>query len=154
MRRKPNEGDDMGKVRASSSIQVTVPADEALAAVADYAEVRPRILSEQYKDYKVVSGGRGEGTVAEWTLQATQKRSRNVKATVSVAGTTVTETDANSSLVTTWDVAPDGSGSRVTTTTEWNGAGGIGGFFEKTFAPLGLQKIQQQVLANLAKELA
>ena len=33
------------------------------------------------------------------------------------------------------------------------GAGGIGGFFEKTFAPLGLRKIQAQVLANLKREL-
>jgi hypothetical protein len=143
----------MAKVRASSSIRVRVPADKALAAVADYAEVRPRILSEHYKDFSVVEGGQGEGTVAEWTLQATQKRSRNVKATVSVSGNTVTETDANSSLVTTWNVAPEGDGSTVTTTTEWNGAGGIGGFFEKTFAPLGLQKIQHQVLANLEREL-
>ena len=31
--------------------------------------------------------------------------------------------------------------------------GGIGGFFEKTFAPLGLRKIQEQVLANLKREL-
>jgi hypothetical protein len=71
-----------------------------------------------------------------------------------VAGNTITETDANSSLVTTWVVAPSGSGSTVTTTTEWKGAGGIGGFFEKTFAPLGLKKIQGQVLANLERELA
>src|ERR1700761_6872774 len=29
----------------------------------------------------------------------------------------------------------------------------IGGFFEKTFAPLGLKKIQAEVLANLKKDL-
>jgi hypothetical protein len=37
--------------------------------------------------------------------------------------------------------------------TTWNGAGGIGGFFEKTFAPLGLKKIQSEVLTNLKNEL-
>jgi hypothetical protein len=37
--------------------------------------------------------------------------------------------------------------------TTWNGAGGVGGFFEKTFAPLGLKKIQSEVLANLKNEL-
>jgi hypothetical protein len=33
--------------------------------------------------------------------------------------------------------------------TTWNGAGGVKGFFEKTFAPLGLRKIQAEVLGNL-----
>ena len=41
-----------------------------------------------------------------------------------------------------WTVAPAGPGSSVTVKTSWQGAGGIGGFFEKTFAPLGLRKIQ------------
>lgn len=144
----------MGKISASSSTVATAAPEKALAAVSDYVTVRPSILSEHYRDYQVVSGGTGDGTVVEWTLQATSKRSRNVKATVTVSGNTVTETDANSSLVTTWTVAPSGSGSQVTTTTEWtSAASGIGGFMEKTFAPLGLKKIQEQVLANLRTEL-
>ncbi|MEV0947288.1 SRPBCC family protein [Rhodococcus sp. NPDC049939] len=144
----------MGQVSASSSITVAATPEATLAALADYESVRPRILSEQYLDYRVVEGGQGNGTVAQWTLKATEKRSRDIKATVSVSGNTITETDANSSLVTTWVVAPSGSGSTVTTTTRWNGAGGIGGFFERTFAPRGLEKIQAQVLANLERELA
>lgn len=144
----------MGQVSASSSVVVAASPQRALEAISDYQTVRPKILSEQYHDYRVVSGGVGDGTVAEWILQATEKRSRNVHATVSVQDSTVTERDANSTLVTTWTVAPSGSGSEVTTRTEWKGAGGIGGFFEKTFAPLGLKKIQAQVLANLQRELA
>ena len=38
-------------------------------------------------------------------------------------------------------------------TTVWNGAGGIGGFFEKTFAPKGLGRIYDAVLAKLAAEV-
>lgn len=143
----------MGQVTASSSIIVDAPPEKVLAALSDYQTVRPRILSEQYLDYRVLEGGQGEGTVAQWTLKATEKRSRNIKATVGVAGNTITERDANSSLVTTWDVVPNAGGSTVTTTTAWNGAGGIGGFFEKIFAPLGLKKIQAQVLENLKREL-
>jgi hypothetical protein len=52
-------------------------------------------------------------------------------------------------MVINWTVAPAGTGSSVTVKTTWTGAGGIGGFFEKTFAPLGLRKIQDEVLANL-----
>ncbi len=36
----------------------------------------------------------------------------------------------------------------MTTLTQWQGATGIGGFFERTFAPKGLQRIQAQVLAT------
>jgi hypothetical protein len=37
--------------------------------------------------------------------------------------------------------------------TSWEGAGGIGGFFERMFAPLGLRKIQAEVLENLKKDV-
>ncbi|MCZ4077750.1 SRPBCC family protein [Rhodococcus sp. H36-A4] len=143
----------MAQVSARSSITIAQGAEKVLAALSDYETVRPRILPEQYLDYVVVEGGQGDGTVAKWTLQATSKRSRNVLATVTVAGSKITERDANSTMVTTWTIAPSGTGSEVTTTTEWKGAGGIGGFFEKTFAPLGLKKIQAQTLANLEREV-
>ncbi|MFD5809524.1 MULTISPECIES: SRPBCC family protein [Rhodococcus] len=143
----------MGQVSASSSIQLAAAPERVLEALADYESVRPRILTEQYRDYRVLSGGHGDGTVVHWILQATKKRARDVEARVAVSGSTITERDANSSLVTTWSVVPNGTGSTVVTLTEWKGAGGIGGFFEKTFAPLGLRKIQEQVLANLKREL-
>ncbi len=38
-------------------------------------------------------------------------------------------------------------------TTVWNGAGGIGGFFERTFAPKGLARIYDAVLARLDAEV-
>ena len=45
------------------------------------------------------------------------------------------------------------AGSSVTVKTTWNGADGVAGFFEKTFAPLGLRRIQDEVLANLKTEV-
>jgi len=101
----------------------------------------------------VLEGGQGAGTVATWKLQATKSRVRDVKATVDVAGHTVIEKDANSSLVSNWTVAPAGTGSSVNLKTTWTGAGGVKGFFEKTFAPLGLRRIQDEVLENLKKHV-
>ncbi|MFI7664377.1 SRPBCC family protein [Nocardia sp. NPDC049526] len=144
----------MGQVSASSSIAVAADPQRALEAIADYEKVRPRILSAHYRDYKVVEGGQGAGTVAEWTLQATEKRSRNIHAVVSVSDSIVTERDSNSTLVNTWTVTPDGTGSQVTLRTSWKGAGGVAGIFEGIFAPLGLKKIQAEVLANLQRELS
>lgn len=143
----------MGQVSAASTVLINAEPQAVLTAVADYQNVRPRILSPQYRDYRVLQGGQGQGTVAKWKLQATKSRVRDVQASVDVAGHTVIEKDANSTLVTNWTVAPAGPGSSVTVKTTWTGAGGVKGFFEKTFAPLGLKKIQSEVLTNLKKEI-
>ena len=142
----------MAQVSASSSILIDAEPTVVLDAVADYQTVRPKILSRHYSQYRVLEGGQGRGTVASWTLQATKSRSREIRATVDVAGRTVIEKDANSTLVTNWTVAPAGTaGSSVTVKTNWTGASGIGGFFERSFAPGGLRKIQAEVLANLKR---
>ena len=143
----------MGQVSASSTVLIDAPPERVLAAVADYATVRPKILSSHYSAYQVLEGGQGAGTVATWKLQATEKRVRDVKATVDVAGHAVIEKDANSTMVTNYTVAPAGPGASVTVKTSWQGAGGVKGFFEKTFAPLGLRKIQAEVLANLKNQV-
>ncbi|OBK20137.1 SRPBCC family protein [Mycobacterium asiaticum] len=143
----------MGQVKAASTVLIDAEPSAAFDAVADYRNVRPKILSPQYSEYEVLEGGQGQGTVAKWRLQATESRVRDVKVNVDVAGHTVIEKDANSSMVINWTVAPAGPGSSVTVTTTWTGAGGVKGFFEKTFAPLGLKKIQNEVLTNLKNEL-
>ena len=100
----------MGQVSASSTVLINAEPEAVLAAVADYQTVRPKILSAHYSDYQVLEGGQGAGTVASWKLQATKSRVRDVKADVDVAGHTVIEKDANSSMVTNWTVAPAGTG--------------------------------------------
>ena len=143
----------MGQVSAASTVLINAAPDTVFAAVADYDGVRKKILSPQYSEYQVLQGGQGAGTVVKWKLQATKSRSREVQSAVDVAGHTVIEKDANSTMVTNWTVAPAGPGSSVTVKTSWKGAGGVGGFFEKTFAPLGLRKIQAEVLENLKKQV-
>jgi hypothetical protein len=143
----------VGQVSADNTILINAEPAATLAAVADYQTVRPKILSPQYSDYQVLQGGQGAGTVAKWKLQATKSRVRDVQVDVDVAGHTVIEKDANSTMVINWTVAPAGPGSSVTLKTTWTGAGGAKGFFEKTFAPLGLKRIQSEVLTNLKNEL-
>ncbi|EMD24415.1 SRPBCC family protein [Amycolatopsis azurea] len=142
----------MGKVTAIAERTIEAPADKVRALVADYAETRPKLLTEHYRDYEVTEGGVGAGTKASWKLQATSKRVRDVAATVTEPSEgTYVETDANSSMVTTWTVHEVPEGSLVRIETSWDGAGGIGGFFEKTFAPGGLKRIYEGVLGKLAE---
>ncbi|HEY0815516.1 MAG TPA: SRPBCC family protein [Pseudonocardia sp.] len=141
----------MGEVTSTAERMIAAPVSTVRAALADYEEVRPRILTSQFTDYRVESGGHGAGTRAHWKLAATKKRVRDCLVEVAEQGDgSLVERDANSSMVTTWTVEPvDAGGSRVRATTTWNGAGGIGGFFERTFAPKGLARIYEEVLANL-----
>jgi hypothetical protein len=143
----------MGHVSAASTILINADPTTVLSAVGDYQNIRPKILSSHYRDYQVLEGGQGQGTVASWKLQATKSRVRDVRANIDVAGHAVIEKDVNSTMITNWTVAPAGPGSSVTVTTTWTGAGGVKGFFERTFAPLGLKRIQGEMLANLKEEL-
>jgi uncharacterized protein YndB with AHSA1/START domain len=145
----------MAQVEATTERVVAAKPDDVFDALADYSGTRAKMLPEHFSEYEVREGGDGEGTLVHWKLQATSKRVRDclLDVTEPTDGELV-ETDRNSSMVTTWRVTPAGEGqSRVVVTTVWNGAGGIGGFFEKTFAPKGLGRIYDAVLAGLATQV-
>ena len=61
----------------------------------------------------------------------------------------LTESDQLSTLVTTWTVTPTGDTCRVRIETRWRGARGIGGFFERLFAPRVLRKLYADELGRL-----
>lgn len=145
----------MAQVEATTERIVAADAETVFDALADYSGTRSKVLSEQFSEYEVREGGDGEGTLVHWKLQATSKRVRDCLLEVSEpTDGELVEKDRNSSMVTTWRVTPAGEGrSRVVVTSVWNGAGGIGGFFERTFAPKGLARIYGAVLDKLATEV-
>ncbi|MER5471860.1 SRPBCC family protein [Streptomyces sp. NPDC002935] len=144
----------MAQVEATTERVIAADAEAVFDALADYSGTRPKLLSEHFSEYEVREGGDGEGTLVHWKLQATSKRVRDCLLEVSEpTDGELVEKDRNSSMVTTWRVTPAGEGkSRVVVSSVWNGAGGIGGFFERTFAPKGLGRIYDALLANLATE--
>ncbi|MER5939892.1 MULTISPECIES: SRPBCC family protein [unclassified Streptomyces] len=145
----------MAQVEATTERVVAADAEKVFDALADYTGTRQNLLTEHFSEYEVREGGDGEGTLVHWKLQATSKRVRDCLLEVSEpTDGELVEKDRNSSMVTTWRVTPAGEGkSRVVVTTTWQGAGGIGGFFEKTFAPKGLGRIYDAQLARLATEV-
>lgn len=143
----------MGQVTATAETTLGARPDVVLGALGDYTSVRPKILTDRYSAYEVLEGGVGDGTVVTWRLQATEKRVRHVVADVTTTADSVVEADRNSTMVTTYRVIPAGGGSKVLVTTTWAGASGVGGFFERMFAPKGLRAIHEGVLANLVERL-
>lgn len=140
----------MAQVKATTQRSIAAPAQRVRTALADYIGTRPAMLTEQFSEYEVREGGTGAGTTVHWKLAATSKRVRDCLIAVTEPEGNLVESDQNSSMVTTWTVVPDGEGRcTVSVETTWNGAGGIGGFFERTFAPGGLQRIYDAMLAKL-----
>lgn len=140
----------MAKVTAVTERTIDASVDRVRTSVLDYSTTRPRILTDAFYDYSVLDGGIGSGTRVRWKLRVTSKRVRDIVANVTVHddGAAV-ECDQNSSVVIKWTVRQAGERSIVRVEAAWDGAGGIGGFFEEMFAPKGLQRIYDGVFANL-----
>jgi hypothetical protein len=150
----------MGQIDVADQRELAAKPAAVADALTEYRDIRGHLWPEMITEYRVVEGGTGDGTRIQYRLHATRKRIRSVDATVSTsasptgAGTTITESDQNSTLRTVWTVEPNGSDrSLVRVSTTWRGAGGIGGFFERRFAPLGIHRLHQGVLDALAGRL-
>ena len=140
---------DMATVTARSSRSIDAPPERVLEFLRDYREARPRILTENYTAYRVEQGGRGKGTVIGYHFAA-GGRERDYRLAVEEDGGGLSERDQLSSFVSRWTVMPEGAGSQVTLESSWQGGSGIGGVFERTFAPMGLRRIYGQMLDRLA----
>ena len=143
----------MARVVAKESAQLTTAPDRVLEFLRDYRENRPLILTDNWTAYRVEQGGKGEGTVYAYHFTA-GGRERDYRLHVAERAGRLEEQDQGSTFVSTWSVEPSPGGSLVTIESSWEGASGIGGFFEKRFAPGGLRRIYAQVLAALQSELA
>ncbi len=140
----------MAKIQVNAERAVAAPADAVYRYIADMREHHPRFLPPAYSDFQVESGGVGAGTVTRFKMTA-GGRSREYRMTVAEPepGRVLTESDTGSSLVTTFTVDPQGDVSRVRITTAWDGAGGIGGVFERMFAPRAVRAIFTDELDRL-----
>ena len=143
----------MSRVVASASAQLPHAPEQVLEFLRDYRENRERILTENWSAFRVEQGGKGEGTVYAYHFTA-GGRERDYRLHVYESPAGLQESDQMSSFVSTWKVDPSPSGSEVTLESSWDGASGIGGFFERTFAPRGLRRIYAQVLQRLDDALS
>jgi len=92
----------------------------------------------------------GAGTITRFKLTAGGRtREYRTKIAEPEPGRVLTESDTGSSAVTTFTVSPQGTASLVQISTAWDGAGGIGGLFERMFAPRVLRAIFTDELSRL-----
>ena len=112
------------------------PADTVYRYIADMREHHRHFLPPAFSDFRVESGGVGAGTITRFKVTAGGRtREYRTKVPEPEPGRILTESDTSSSTVTTFTVSPQGGASLVQISTTWDGAGGIGGLFERMFAP-------------------
>jgi uncharacterized protein YndB with AHSA1/START domain len=140
----------VAKIVVSAEGTVDAPAETVYGYIADMREHHPRFLPPAFSDFRVESGGVGAGTVTTFKVTAggRTREYRNVVAEPE-PGRVLTESDTGSSAVTTFTVSPQGTASLVRISTAWDGAGGIGGIFERAFAPRVLRAIYADELKRL-----
>lgn len=140
----------MATIHVSTERSVQAPADTVYGYLADMREHHPRFLPPAFSDFAVESGGVGAGTITRFKLNAGGRtREYRMQVAEPEPGRVLTESDTESSLVTTFTVDPAGDRSRVRISTTWEGAGGIGGFFERTFAPRVMRRLYEDELERL-----
>lgn len=140
----------MGTIHVSAERVVDAPAGTIYGYIADMREHHPHFLPPAFSDFTVESGGVGAGTITHFRVTAGGRtREYRMQVAEPEPGRVLSESDTNSSLVTTFTVTPQGESSRVQISTTWDGAGGIGGFFERLFAPRVMQGIYADELERL-----
>ncbi len=140
----------MAVIQVDAERTIAAAPDDVYRCIVDYKDRHPRWLPSNYSDYAVEQGGAGAGTVFRYLLTVGNRaRTYHMAVAEPQPGTVVTESDTGSTLVSTWRVTPQGSGARVTLHTEWQGHGGVGGFFERLFAPRALKRVYDAALAQL-----
>lgn len=147
----------MSHIRVDVERAIDASPAEVYAFLSDYAHRHPTILTSNFLDYGVEQGGVGAGTVVHFRLRAGgRERPYRMEIEEPEKGRVLRERDTNSSLVTNWtiDQGANAEQSHVTIATDWEGAGGMGGFFERTFAPMGMRGIYTEVLNRLEQSVA
>jgi len=139
-------------IRVEAETTVATPPKKVYRLIADYKkDERARWLPPNYSEYEVEQGGSGDGTVYRYKLKVgNRERAYRMAVSEPKRGSILSEKDTSSTLTTTWTVTAQGADSRVALRTEWQGHGGMGGFFERLFAPRALKRLYDDELARLA----
>jgi uncharacterized protein YndB with AHSA1/START domain len=139
----------MGELKVEQEGVIGAPAPLVYRLIAD-DQHHQRFLPKGFSDFEVLEGGTGAGTLHRFTVTAGGRtRQYTMRVAEPEPGRHITETDQSSSLVTSFTVTPSGDTCRVLIATSWDGAGGVGGFFERLFAPRVMRRMYADELARL-----
>lgn len=140
----------MTQLSAYAERHIGVAPDVVYRCIADYKVHHPNILPAVVKDFKLVEGGVGSGTVFTFHTD-TVRGTREFRMSVNepAPGSVLTESDTEAGMFTTFTIIPEGDGCKVRIETSWEAATGITGMFEKFLAPTFMQRAYTDQLSRL-----
>jgi uncharacterized protein YndB with AHSA1/START domain len=140
----------VSELRVVAERAIDAPATHVYRLIADFDRHHPRFLPPAFSEFRLEEGGVGAGTVHSFRMTAGGRtRTFRMRVEEPDPGRVLTESDERSSTVTTWVVTAQGPGCRVRVETRWHGADGVGGFFERLFAPRVLRRLYADELERL-----
>ena len=144
----------MTRIQAAAERIIDAEPGDVWAALTDY-DARTQILPENYESFTVERDPAGGDAVLAYTLHAGgRRRDYRLEVVETAPGSELTERDLGSTYTTHWHVERVGPGrhTRVRLVSEWESrAKGMGGFFERRFAPQGVRRIHQETLVRLGQ---
>ena len=144
--------------RLSIALERTLdaPMQRVWAVLRDYAQARPRILTEHFADYVIHQGGVGLGTVIGFELRIGRRRGSYLVAVEEpTPGRQLRERDRSSALLTTWTLTPAGEGERTLLHLAVDlRHPELNGLWARTRARRALRRTYGRLLERLADELA
>ncbi|HEU5042445.1 MAG TPA: SRPBCC family protein [Gemmatimonadales bacterium] len=144
----------MPQIEASATSLIPAAPARVYGILADYREGHPAILPpEFFRDFRVVQGGQGAGTLITFGVRSFGRIQRFRAAVAEPEpGRRLTETDVESGTTTSFTVEPadEGRGARVTIATHHR-RDGIAGWIERWLAPRFLCRVYAAELALLAQ---
>jgi len=140
----------MTEIRVTARRYINAPADVIYKCIANYRDHHHRFLPPAFSQYQVVQGGYGTGTVVTVDVTAAGRtRSYRLDVTEPIPGQLVQEVDRQSSVVTRFQVLPNGTGSDVVIGMRWQSGGGLSGFLERLGAPWVTRRLLDDELRRL-----
>jgi hypothetical protein len=144
----------MPQHRVTVSKVIKAPPQRLYELLADYREAHPRILPRPaFRSLKVVSGGRGQGTVFDMEMRVLGRTlSRRGVVSEPEPGRRLVESYVGEPTITSFMVEPMFSGehAQVTITTDTDVHRGLRGALERGFATRLLQPLYRRELEKLA----
>lgn len=147
----------MGTAHAHAEQRIDAKPDAVYEVLADYATHHPHIMpASMFSDLEVEEGGVGTDTVFHITLHVPGKRQRlHMRVGEPEPGTSITETNLDTGQVTVFRVEPDpdGGGTLVGISSDWDTDGGVKGMVDRLITPVLMERIFSKQLDELDRYL-
>jgi hypothetical protein len=145
----------MSDIRVNVFGTIAADAERVYRGLVDFTGVQPRVLPPNARDYRIVTGGVGEGTVAAFTLPVRgQDRAFSFRVAEPIPYRAITAYDHGHHLTITWRVRPVAETTELDVEMYWTVADTRFVFLTQWWAKIVVRRMLVQMLGRLPPAIA